>query len=550
MKGATVKNTMLGSTAATLAFLLASVLASASAAQEPVQDQRPNILLIVADDLGFADLGVHGSNIRTPNIDALAAKGIIFSRFHTAPLCAPTRAMLLSGNNNHVAGMARQHPDGLVMEHLPGYEGHLSERIAPLPRLLRDAGYQTYTAGKWHLGTEQSNSAQAAGFERSFNLVDGAGNHWDAAGFENRASIYRSDGVLADYPDGEYSTAVYTDRLINFIDKGKENGKPFFVFAAYTSPHWPLQVPGDELDRYQGVYDQGYDILREKNFTALKSAGIIPASSELPPRNDDITRWRDLSAQEQKVEARKMELYAAMVENLDGHIGRLLDYLKASGLYENTLLVFMSDNGAAAEDFYDHEEYRDYIQARYDNRYENMGQPDSWVSYGPQWAEAGSAPFKRYKGHVYEGGIAAPMIVAGAGVKVPAGINSSYVTLMDLAPTFLELAGAEYPADGSVAPMLGESMLALLAGQSTVVHAEDYVTTLSHRGRSFIRKGQWKLVHDRRPFDEGGFELYDLQSDPGESNNLAEKFPEKREELVALWREKRTELGIVLPQDL
>ena len=547
MQGAMVKKIMRGFAAvAALIF----VLFPASAAQEPKQDQRPNILLIVADDLGYADLGVHGSDIRTPNIDALAAEGILFSRFHTAPMCAPTRAMLLSGNNNHVAGMARQHPDGLVMEHLPGYEGHLSDRIAPLPGLLQDSGYHSYTTGKWHLGTKEEHSPLAAGFERSFNLVDGAGNHWDDYGFENQASVYRADGVLANYPAGEYSTAVYTDRLISFIDEDKDDGKPFFIFAAYTSPHWPLQVPVAELDRYKGVYDEGYDVLREKNFKALKSAGILPASSAPPPRNDEITHWQDLSAEEQKVEARKMELYAAMVENLDGHIGRLLDYLKANGLYENTLIVFMSDNGAAAEDFYDYEEYRDYIQARYDNRYENMGLPDSWVSYGPQWAEAGSAPFKRYKGHVYEGGISAPMIMAGKGVKASGEVNSAYVTLMDLAPTFIQVAGAQYPADGSVAPMLGESMLPLLAGQSTAVHDLDYVTTLSHRGRSFVRKGKWKLVHDGRPFDEGDFELYDLESDPGESNNLAEIFPKKWEELVDLWREQRIELGIVLPQDL
>jgi len=534
--------------AASVVLIWAAV--PACSGNESGKDLRPNILLIVADDLGYADLGVHGSEIRTPNIDGLAAEGIHFSRFHTAPMCAPTRAMLLSGNNNHVAGMARQHPAGLVQEYLPGYEGHLSDRIIPLPKLLRDAGYHTYTAGKWHLGTEQEHSALAAGFERSYNLVDGAGNHWNAVGFDNRPSIYRQDGVLTEYPDGEYSTAVYTDRLIDFIDQQKDDGQPFFAFATYTSPHWPLQVPEDELDRYKGAFDQGYDALREKNFNALKAAGIVPLWSVLPPRNGAITPWQELTAQEQKTEARKMELYAAMVENLDGHIGRLLNYLKASHQYENTLIVFMSDNGAAAEDFYDHEEFRDYLQAHYDNRFENMGQPDSWVSYGPQWAEASSAPFKRYKGHVYEGGIVAPMIIAGAGVKAQTGINSAYVTLMDLAPTFLSVAGTHYPADESLAPQLGENMQALLAGQTTVVHADDYVTTLSHRGGSFVRKGNWKMVQDDRPFDEDNFELYDLGSDPGEMTNLAADKPEIMETMTTLWQTQRSELGIVLPSDL
>jgi arylsulfatase len=529
-------------------LLLCSWFAGLNASQDG--DGRPNILLIVADDLGYADLGVHGSDIRTPNIDALAEEGVLFTNFHTAPMCAPTRAMLLSGNNNHVAGMARQHPSGLVEAYLPGYEGHLSDRIVPFPRLLRDAGYHTYTTGKWHLGMEEQHSPSAAGFERSFNLLDGAGNHWDATGFENGISTYRADGRLTTYPDGHYSTAFYTDRLIEFIDHHKGDGRPFFAFAAYTSPHWPLQVPEPELERYRGVYDDGYEALRIKNFESLKSRGVVPADSVLPPRNEAVTPWEQLDAEERKAESRKMELYASMVENLDGHIGRLIGYLKASGLNENTLIVFMSDNGAAAEDFYNQEPYRDYVRAHYDNTYENMGRSDSWVSYGLPWAEAGSAPFKRHKGSAFEGGIRAPLVIAGAGVRAQSAFNSDYLTLMDLAPTFLELANAAYPADGSVAPMLGTSLNALLAGEPVTVHGEDYVTVLSHRGRTFVRRGKWKIVADPQPFDEANFELFDIEADPGEINDLSDSFPEIKRELIALWQERRRTLGIVLPSDL
>ena len=516
----------------------------------PSEAERPNILLIVADDLGFADLGVHGSEIRTPNIDALADEGLLFTNFHTAPMCAPTRAMLLSGNNNHVAGVARQHPSGLPEIHLPGYEGYLSDRIMPFPQLLRDSGYHTYITGKWHLGTTEERSALHAGFERSFVLADGAGNHWDSKGFANRLSIYHADGKLTDYPDGQYSTAVYTDRLIQFIDSHQDEEQPFFAFAAYTSPHWPLQVPEDELDRYRGVYDAGYDVLREKNFSALKARGVIPQDSTLPPRNDAITPWDELSDEGQKREVKKMELYAAMVENLDDHIGRLINHLKSRGLYENTLVIFMSDNGAASLDFYHEEPYRDYIQTNYDNRFENMGNSDSWVSYGPQWAEAGSAPFKRYKAHVYEGGIRAPLIIGGAGVKAAESFNGEYLTVMDIAPTLLELAGVGYPEDESVVPMLGASFRSLLAGHPGPVHDRDYVTTLSHRGRSFVRRGKWKIVADPRPFDEANFELYDIDSDPGEITDLSVAFPEVREELILLWRDQRKALGVVLPSDL
>jgi arylsulfatase len=521
---------------------------SASEAGRP--DSRPNILLIVADDLGYADLGAYGSDIRTPNIDLLASQGILFTGFHTGPMCAPTRSMLLSGNNNHVAGMARQSPGGLPNQYLPGYEGHLSDRIAPLPRLLRTAGYHTYMAGKWHLGIQRENSPQAAGFERSFGLVDGAGNHWDGVGFFEGASTYREDGVEIEWPEGRYSTALYTDKLIEYMQSGQEDGKPFFAFAAYTSPHWPLQVPEDELNRYAGSYDAGYDALRQQRFESLKSAGIIPASSEFPPRFEDIPPWEALDPEQQRRESRKMELYAAMVENLDGHVGRLVGFLKKSGLYENTLIVFMSDNGAAAEDFYYHEYYGDYLREHFNNDYENMGKPSSWVSYGPQWAEAGSAPFKRHKGYVSEGGIAAPMIISGKDVAKQGFIENAYLTVMDLAPTFLEKAGAHYPDDGSVRPMLGESMSGLLTGDASFVHDQDYVTTLFHAGRAYVRKGGWKLLQNQQPFDAANFALFNMDEDPGEIHDLKETHPEKFKEMVELWQSQRIELGIVLPEDL
>jgi arylsulfatase A-like enzyme len=314
-------------------------------------DPRPNVLLIVADDLGYADLGVYGSDIRTPNIDSIAENGVIFPQFHSAPVCSPARAMLLSGNNNHVAGVGRQGGSVILSGHVAGYEAHLSERIAPLPRLMRDAGYHTYMTGKWHLGSTSEHSPRAAGFERSYGLAHGAGSHFSSVGMRPGGAVYLEDGEPTQYPDGEYSTVVYTDRLLEFIDSNHGDDKPFFAFAAYTSPHWPLQVPDEYLDLYSGRYDEGYDALRLKRFESLKRAGIVPNSWSLPPRNDEITPWGDLTAEEQRKEARKMELYAAMVDNLDDHVGRLLAHLTEKDLSDNTIVVFMGDNGAAAEGF-------------------------------------------------------------------------------------------------------------------------------------------------------------------------------------------------------
>jgi len=514
---------------------------------------RPNILLIVADDLGYADLGAYGSEIATPNIDSLAASGIRYTQFHASPFCSPTRAMLLSGNNNHVAGVASQQQSGIAGVAVTGYEASLSDRIAPFPRLLRNSGYATYTVGKWHLGVEEDQSPVAAGFTRSYNLLQGAASHFSDTGFENEKSLYRENGRLVSYPEGRYSTEVFTDKLLEFMEADLETGKPFFAFAAYTSPHWPLQVPDDYLDLYKGQFEEGYDVLRRRRFDSLKAAGIIPADWKLPPRNDAITPWEELSDDQKKVESRKMELYAAMVDNLDDHVGRLIAYLKENDLYDNTLIVFMADNGAAGEDFYEgipYDGFRDYITANYDNRYEIMGKPGSFVSYGPQWAEAGSAPFRRYKGYTLEGGMVAPLIMTGPGVAGEGVINSTYLTVMDLAPTFIEIAGATYPDDGSVKPMLGESMVSFLAGESKTVHADDYVTLISHRGRSFVRQGQWKLVVVEGPFDEDKFELYDVLADPGETRDLRSSMPEIYSEMLETWRDERLKLGIILPKDL
>ena len=528
-------------------FLLIALGALASmglSAQE-----RPNILLIVADDMGYTDLGAYGGEIRTPNIDALAEQGILFTQFHTAPVCAPTRAMLMSGNNNHVAGMGFQYGHYDTRIELPGYEGHLSDRVAPMPRLLREAGYHTYSAGKWHLGTAPEHSARAAGFERHFNLSHGSAAHFHSVGMIPDGSHYREDGEETTYPEGSYTTELFTDRLIEYIDSNRGDGRPFFAYAAYTSPHWPLQVPDDYLDRYRGRYDDGYDALRERRFEAAKRAGVVSEDAELPPRNPTITPWEELTGEQQRIEARKMELYAAMLENLDFHVGRLLDYLKEHDLYENTLIVFMSDNGAAGGDFYHVGPYSEFIQANYDNSYANMGKPTSFVSYGNQWAEAGSAPFSRFKGYTREGGIAAAMMIAGRNVDRSGVVNDSYLTVMDIAPTFLEVAGAQYPDDPGLFPMLGESMVDVLAGNTHAVHDDSYPTVFYHKGRAYIRQGDWKLVNLDPPFDESALELFDLANDPGETTDLSQQEPERVRALLDIWHTKRRELGILLPED-
>ena len=322
------------------------------------------------------------------------------------------------------------------------------------------------------------------------------------------------------------------------------------MYAAYTSPHWPLQVPDDELDRYAGVYDAGYDALREKNFAALQQSGMVDAELTLRPRNPAVRPWDELDPEQQRRESRKMELYAAMVENLDDHVGRLLQYLKDEGEYDNTMVVFMGDNGADGLDLGRNGPYVDYIQANYSMDFEDWGRKDGWVTYNVPWAEAGSAPFKLFKTYTSEGGIVAPMVVSGAGVEIADEISHSYLTVMDLAPTFLEMGGASYPDDPTVKPLLGASLTPLLRGEADAVHNSDYVTVMYHNSRALVRKGDYKLVAIDMPFAESKFELYDLASDPAETADLSESHPEKRDEMLEIWRQQRTELGIVVPEDL
>ncbi|WP_224490893.1 arylsulfatase [Robertkochia flava] len=514
------------------------------------QSNRPNMVLIVADDLGFGDIGCYGGDIETPNIDALARNGIRFSSFHTAPMCAPTRAMLLTGNDNHIAGMGIQ---DFTSDHF-GYEGQLTERVVTIPQLLWDAGYHTYMAGKWHLGLTPEANPHQKGFERSFVLLEGAGNHYrNQSALEPGLSPYTEDGNPVNWPEGKYSTDVYTDRLIEYIDSNRNDNRPFFVFAAYTSPHWPLQVDEKYWKKYEGRYDTGYEKLRADRLHSLKAAGIIPEDAVLPEIHpafaNRIIPWDSLSPQQQKKEARKMELYAGMVDNLDHNIGRLLTYLKETGQFENTLFVFMSDNGAAHRDFLHHENYT-FLKDYYNDDYENMGKADSYISYGPAWAEAGSSPFRYFKDYATEGGINTTLILSGPGVRIEKEVLHGFLTLQDLAPTFYDLAGITYPErynGNPVYPLRGTSLLPFLSGNSETIHRQDDVFAMEHIGHAMLRKGNWKIVNVQRPLDIKNFELYNLAEDLQEKHNLKDAAPDKYRELLAHWNTFAEEIKLQSP---
>ena len=541
-------NNSLFSNGCFILLILTSLASCTETVEKDKINQRPNIILLVADDLGYADLGCYGSDIETPNIDKLAMNGIRFSRFHTSPLCSPTRAMLLSGNDNHIAGIGRQY---LETDEF-GYEGKLVDRVAIIPQVLRNVGYHTYLVGKWHLGSDSSSNPFNKGFEHSFVNLRGSGNHYNDQGFFEHTPItpYTEDGKAVKWKDGSYSSDFFTDKLIEYIDRHKKDNKPFFAFAAYTSPHWPLQVDEKYWRKYEGRYDDGYEKLKEKRLESLKKAGMIPENTLLPPNHERVIPWDSLSAKEKQKESRKMELYAGMVDNLDYNIGRLVKYLKDIREYENTLIVFMSDNGAAAEDFYYHNIYGPFIRKHFTDDYEMMGKPNSFVSYGPQWAEAGSSPFRYFKGYTTEGGMTAPMIILGPNINRKNEIYHGFVTVMDIAPTFYQAANTEYPKStesNKMYPLKGCSLLPFALGEVDEVHSSEYVFGMEHNNLAMIRKGNWKIINIKRPFHSENFELYDLSDDLGELNDLKYLKPEKYQELFNEWVKFSNEIRVQIP---
>lgn len=527
---------------------LAVLLPIPETAAQPAA-KKPNVLLIVADDLGYTDIGSFGGEIRTPRLDELAARGVRLSSFYTSPFCSPTRAMLMSGADNHQVGF------GAMIELVPpevrknpGYEGYLNDRAVPFPELLRQAGYNTYMAGKWHLGTTEETSPAKRGFDRSYALTSGGAHHFEQISSTspdpNRSpkALYREDGKEVDLPSDFYSSEFFAKRLIEYIDGGRGDGKPFFAYLAFTAPHWPLQARDEDIARYEGVYKVGYDEIRRRRLERLKAGGLVPAGSEHYAGHPAWPRWEELAPEQREIEAKRMAVYAAMVEAMDREIGRVLDHLDRIGERDNTFVFFMSDNGADGNTPADVAATRAWIKARFDNSPANTGRKNSYVDYGPGWAQVGQTPFRLYKAFLYEGGISVPALAVlpkGTPDQAATGnrLSGAFVHTMDVAPTLLELAGAQHPGTTyqgrSVAPLMGRSMLALLSGQAEAVHGPEHVTGWELQGRKALRKGDWKIVHANPPWGTGRWELFDLARDRAELHDLSAMHPEKLHELVA-----------------
>ncbi|TKX25985.1 sulfatase-like protein 2 [Elsinoe australis] len=574
--------------------------------------KKPNFLVVVADDLGFSDLSCFGGEIRTPNLDKLAANGIRYTDFHAAAACSPSRAMIMTGTDHHIAGLGnliewtnrsgqnaptsdnQKHFDTAPQRGMPGYEGYLNERVVTLPEILRDNGYLTLMSGKWHLGLTPERSPKARGFERSLAHLPACSNHYayepqrtdgdQIPGFMTMSfiSLHNENGEYVEkLPDGWYSSNGYGDKMTGYLRDRKEGGdeRPFFAYLPFTAPHWPLQAPDEYIEHYKGVYDEGPDVLREKRLARMKEMGLVGQDAEPHPVvADEVKPWAEMGDLERKKSAKAMEVFAAMVECIDANVGKVVDYLESTGELDNTFVCFMSDNGAegAAYESYPmvQGEMMQHLQKYYDNSLENLGRGNSFIWYGPRWAQAATAPSRLYKAFTTEGGVRVPFLakwplstpMRSSGENLSTGpvelsssgahasrekglITSAFATVMDLAPTILEMAGATHPAPSyqgrDVVPMRGRSMQSFITGQTPHVHDEEYVTGWETCGRAAVRKGDWKIVFIPKPKGPEKWQLYNLKKDPGEIHDLADEQPERMKEMIKLWDRYVLETGVI-----
>jgi len=540
-----------------------------------VAEHRPNFLLIVADDLAFTDLGAFGGEIATPNLDALAAKGVTLTSFYTAPTCSPSRAMLLTGQDAHKVGlgtMAEALHEFPFLAGQPGYEGHLDPQASTIAGQLSAAGYRTMMVGKWHLGFTPRYSPKAFGFQKSFVLLQGGADHFGAdqaePGEKGRVpAVYQEDGAPARYPAGSYSTEFYTAKMLEYLERKPGDERPFFAYLAYTAPHWPVQAPENLIDKYKGRYTGGPEVLQQARVARLKELGLLNEKL-LATGPGSLLDWDKLSAGERALSERTMEVYAAMVDSLDENVGRELAALKKSGELENTVIVFLSDNGAEGlaqaglEGYlgpmgYSADRIAQLTAANADP--EKIGRPGSFITYGPGWAQASTGPFRLFKGATNEGGIRTPAFVSGAGVG-EGRIYSDPVSIRDIFPTLLELAGLRNPlaTDATQAANLptGISWAAMLDDDPTTEMPPHSVLGWEFIFRRAIRQGNWKAVFSREggvpvgQHDPGAnrprWRLYNLSEDLTELHDLAREHPAVLEGLVGNWNRYAVANGIVV----
>ena len=509
-------------------------LGCSSAGPGAAPDNRPNIVVMMADDMGFSDVGCYGSEIPTLHIDRLAQGGIRFTQFYNTARCCPTRASLLTGLYPHQTGVGHMMGD----YEIPGYRGDLNNSCLTIAEVLRGAGYTTLMSGKWHVtpvNDSHHNWPRQRGFDRFYGTIHGAGSFYDPV------TLTRDDEPIDPGDDYYYTTAI-GDNAADFIEQYGANDNPFFLYVPFTSPHWPLHVFEEDIARYKGRYDMGWDELRAQRHQRMIEMGLVEERWPMTSRDERVPAWKD--AEHKEWQARRMEVYAAQIDVMDGAVGRVMSKLQELGIEENTLVLFLADNGGCAEELGPQGRGLHYPDRTYDGRPVQRGNDPSvmpgpeetYQSYGIPWANASNTPFRLYKHWVHEGGISTPLIAHWpAQIKHTGTLTHQPGHLIDVMATCVDLAEGEYPATydrHTLTPLEGKSLAPVFRGEQREPHQAIY---WEHEGNRAVRQQEWKLVSRYRPESGGIWELYDLEADRTETNDLAGKEPDKLAEMVGLY---------------
>lgn len=505
--------------------------------QKPLnkEDTRPNIILILADDMGYSDLGCFGSNIQTPNLDEMAVKGLKMTHFYNASRCCPTRASLMTGLFQHQAGVG----DMMNTRPEPAYQGYLNQNCVTIAEALKAGGYQTFMAGKWHLGEAKEHWPTRRGFDHYFGLIDGANSY-----FGNRP--YRPNQKLTialdeeEYHPGKdyYSTNAYTDFAIKFIKERAHPDQPFFLYLPYQAPHWPLNALPEDIAKYKGKFMKGWDVLREERFAKQKALGIVPKDEVLSPRDPHVPAWDSLTEEEKVVWDDKMAVYAAMIDRMDQNIGKLRAALKNMGLADNTVIMFLSDNGGSSETIQGNGFTPEIQQAAH----LLASAPGSFTSYGFEGANVSNTPFRYFKHWEYEGGTATPFIAYGPKYVKPGLTSTREAHIIDIMSTCLDLAKTPYPKTyhgNQIKSTWGTSLVPLFQNKAWKGHNALY---FEHEGNRAVIQNDWKLVSE---YPKDQWQLYNLANDRTELHDLAAKYPDKVKTMSALYQQWATHAEVI-----
>jgi len=535
-----MKHLVVGFAAALIAFLVAGSAAG--------QETSPNIVLVLVDDAALMDFSVYGGEARTPNIDALAARGALFTQHRATPFCAPSRAMLLTGMDHHTAGLATIR-EVLPAEHRgqPGYTMALEPGVITLAERLKAGGYRTYMTGKWHLGNGDGQLPIDHGFDRSF-LIDASGaDNWDDQSYipYYREAPWFEDREPAELPEDFYSSTFFVDKMIDYLEADAGSDDPFLAYVAFLAIHIPVQAPREYTERYIDTYSVGWEAVREARWQRAQDLGLVTEGAALapPPSTLEGWDWESLSEDETAFAAKSMAVNAGMLEAMDAEFGRLIEYLRATGEFENTVFVVTSDNGPEAGDPVAPPLERWLRWQGYTWDLETLGERGSYVAIGPEWAQAAAGPSNLFKFHAGDGGLRVPLIFSGPGVPEATRVDA-FTVMTDVTPTLLEMAGVEPDVPGTV-PMSGRSLGPLLTGEAERVYAPDDAIGFETSGQAALYRGDFKLVRNMPPHGDGQWRLFDISSDPGETRDLAETRPQLFGEMLHEYRLYANRVGVL-----